>query len=126
MAESRLSTSVLGADCTTARRTPIYAHGATQSSVCRMCLEPLITARGRRGRYQEDRSGQVVEPSRALREVLQAEQVQQYNKVAESCAAQLEAFAAACPYNQDRISRGLQVSIPLEPDDVEQWALQAT
>ena len=63
MAETRRHTLAPGAECTTARHTLIYAHGAMQSSACRMCLEPLITAHGRRGRYQEDRSEQVVENS---------------------------------------------------------------
>ena len=61
-----------------------------------------------------------------MREVLREEQVQQYNKAVEACAELLEAFASACPYNQDRIARGLPVRIPLGPDDVEQWALKAT
>ena len=61
-----------------------------------------------------------------MREVLREEQVQQYNKAVEACAERLEAFASACPYNQDRIARGLPVRIPLGPDDVEQWALKAT
>ena len=52
--------------------------------------------------------------------------VEQYTKLVEACAEHLEALAVACPHNQYRITRGLQLSSPLGPDDVEQWALEAT
>ena len=44
----------------------------------------------------------------------------------EACVEQLEALAAACPYDQDGITRGLQVSILLGSDEVEQWAVKAS
>ena len=53
-------------------------------------------------------------------------QAERYNKVVEACVEQLEVLAAACPYDQDGITRGLQVSILLGSDEVEQWAVKAS
>jgi hypothetical protein len=47
-----------------------------------------------------------------------------YAEVIVKYAQSLEQMSQACPYNQDRVARGLSITIPLGPDYVEQWSTQ--